>query len=240
MNLNIKKALWLTAMITAGLLALLVLFVLILNIGMWLNTRSRVMTTEEFANIEAHAGEFDCILILGAGVRPGGVPSDMLRDRLEVGIELYFAGYTDRIVMSGDHMGQYYDEVSVMKRYAIEAGVPSDSIYLDHAGLSTYDSISRLAASEDVGRVLIVTQSYHLYRALHLARRFGIDAYGLSADLRSYRGQLARDVREIAARTKDCIYAIAKPDPTFVGHPIVFADGGDATNQNPFWTEETS
>ncbi len=238
MKFRIKKALRILAAAIAGTLATLFVFVLLCNIFMWLGTQGRVMTAEEFADAEAHRDEFDCILILGAGVRPGGVPSDMLRDRLEVGIELYFAGYADKLVMSGDHMGQYYDEVGVMKQYAIQAGVPSKDIYLDHAGLSTYDSISRLAAAEDVGRVLIVTQSYHLYRALHLAKSFGMEAYGLSADLNRYRGQLLRELREVAARTKDAVFAVTKPDPTYVGYPISFAESGDITDQNPFWTEE--
>ncbi len=240
MKSTTKKICYTAAWVIIGITALLLLTLLITNAVVWLGTRSRVMTIEEFADIEAHAGEFDCILILGAGVRADGSPSDMLHDRLEVGVELYFAGYADKLVMSGDHMGQYYDEVSVMKRFAMDAGVPSEDIYLDHAGLSTYDSIARLAASEDVGRVLIVTQSYHLYRALHLAKSFGIEAYGLSADLRSYRGQSVREVREWLARSKDVLFSVTKPEPTYVGNPIAFDKSGDITNQNPFWTEETS
>lgn len=216
------------------------LLIVVTNAIMVLSTKDRVLTLSDLSDIESKRNEFDCILVLGASVRPGGTPSDMLRDRLEVGNELYFAGFSPRLLMSGDHMGQDYDEVSVMKHYATDAGIPSDAVYLDHAGLSTYDSIWRLANIFQAKKVLIVTQSYHLYRALYLAKAFGIDAYGFSADLRPYRGQLARDVREVLARVKDVGLSVLKPEAAYVGSPISFSEGGNATDQNPFWTEEIS
>lgn len=214
------------------------LFFLITNCIMLLGTQKRVLTLSDLSDIEEYKDSFDVIVVLGAGVRPGGVPSDMLRDRLEVGNELYFAGYAGKILMSGDHMSPDYNEVGVMKKYAIEAGVEENAIYLDHAGLSTYDSIWRLANIFGAEKVLIVTQSYHLPRALYLAKSFGIDAYGLSADLRSYRSQLYRDIREVLARGKDFALSIFKPDATYVGSPISLAEDGNLTNENPFWKEE--
>ncbi|MBE6661968.1 MAG: SanA protein [Ruminococcaceae bacterium] len=219
--------------------AAVLLFFLIANCILLIGTGKRVLTLGELSDIEEYKGSFDVIVVLGAGVRPGGVPSDMLRDRLEVGNELYFAGYADKILMSGDHMSPDYDEVGVMKRYAIEAGVPTDAIYLDHAGLSTYDSLWRLANIFEAKKVLIVTQSYHLPRALYLARAFGINAYGLSADLRPYRSQTYRDIREILARGKDFVLAITKPSATYVGTKISLNESGENTNENPFWKEGT-
>ena len=218
--------------------AAVLLFFLISNAIMLLQTGKRVLTLAQLSDTPKYTDSFDAIVILGAGVRPGGVPSDMLRDRLEVGNELYFAGYSDKMLMSGDHMGRDYDEVSVMKRYATEAGVPSSAVYLDHAGLSTYDSIWRLANIYGAKKVLLVTQSYHLPRALYLANAFGIEAYGLSADLRPYRAQIYRDLREILARGKDIVLSLVKPSATYVGEPIPLDGDGDATNENPFWKKE--
>ena len=230
-----KRVIWVIGSAAAAVL----LFFLIANCILLIGTGKRVLTLGELSDIEEYKGSFDVIVVLGAGVRPGGVPSDMLRDRLEVGNELYFAGYADKILMSGDHMSPDYDEVGVMKRYAIEAGVPTDAIYLDHAGLSTYDSLWRLANIFEAKKVLIVTQSYHLPRALYLARAFGINAYGLSADLRPYRSQTYRDIREILARGKDFVLAITKPSATYVGTKISLNESGENTNENPFWKEGT-
>ena len=230
----LKRVLW----CFGGIAAAVLLFFLVSNAVMLLSTSKRVLTLAELSDIEEYKDSFDAIVILGAGVRPGGVPSDMLRDRLEVGNELYFAGYADKLLMSGDHMGRDYDEVSVMKRYATEAGVPSGAIFLDHAGLSTYDSIWRLRHIYGAKKVLVVTQSYHLPRALYLANAFGIEAYGLSADLRPYRAQAYRDLREILARGKDFVLSVAKPSATHVGNPILLDGNGDATNENPFWKKE--
>ncbi len=232
------KKLLLRILIAVGILvAAIVLFFVITNLIMLFGTKKRVLTLADLSDIKAYEDSYDVIVVLGAAVREGGRPSDMLRDRLEVGNELYFAGLADKILMSGDHMSKDYDEVSNMKKYAIEAGIPSQYIYLDHAGLSTYDSMWRLSHIYGAKKVLIVTQSYHLPRALYLAKSFGMDAFGISADLRPYTNQLYRDMREFLARSKDVMLAIIKPDATYVGDPISLDKGGDMTNENPFWKE---
>ena len=179
---------------------------------------------------------FDCILVLGAGVRADGTPSHMLEDRLEIGIEMYFAGASDRLLMSGDHMSPDYNEVGVMKSHAISAGVPAEVIFLDHAGLSTYESIWRAKEIFGAKRILIVTQKYHLYRALYVADALGLEAYGVSADLRPYTAQIVRDVREVAARVKDFILSYAQPRPQYVGDPIDLTGNANTTDSNP-WLE---
>lgn len=148
---------------------------------------------------------YDCILVLGAGLRADGTPSDMLRDRLTVGVELYKKGASDVLLLSGDRSGDDYDEVSAMETFCLESGVPSDAIVKDGEGYSTYESIKNLKERTEYTDVIIVTQKYHLYRALYIANKMDISATGFSADLRGYIGQGMRDVREIAARTKDVI-----------------------------------
>ena len=173
---------------------------------------------------------FDCILVLGAGVRADGTPSHMLEDRLEIGIEMYFAGASDRLLMSGDHMSPDYNEVGVMKSHAISAGVPAEVIFLDHAGLSTYESIWRAKEIFGAEKVILVTQKYHLYRALYIAQALDVEAYGVGADYHTYAGQSMRECREILARCKDFATAVFKPEPTFLGDAIPVSGNGDVTN----------
>lgn len=210
-------------------LLLLVMLLLAINLLMYGTVRNRILDVDNVAVLEE---EFDCILVLGAAVKADGTPSSMLEDRLEVGIELYFAGASERLLMSGDHMRREYNEVGAMKRHATDAGVPSKVIFLDHAGLSTYESLWRAKELYGVKNVLIVTQEYHLYRALFVAQELGMNAYGIPADLRPYRGQIIRDAREIAARAKDFVFAKWKPEPTYIGDPVDLAGDGDSTNVN--------
>lgn len=172
----------------------------------------------------------DCILVLGAGVRKDNTPTSMLNDRLEAAIQLYKDNKAAKIIMSGDHGREDYDEVNVMKRFAIEKGVPSSDIFMDHAGFSTYESIYRAKEIFQVQKMIIVTQDYHLYRALYIANELGIEAVGYASNPRTYRGQLKRDVREIAARCKDYFTCLYKPKPTYLGETIPVSGNGDITN----------
>ena len=190
-----------------------------------LSTKNMIVNSDNLI-----AGEYDCILVLGAGVWSGGRPSHMLSDRLDVAIDAYNAGAAPKLLMSGDHGRKEYDEVNVMKDYAIEAGVPSVDVFMDHAGFSTYESIYRARDVFMAKRVLIVTQEYHLYRALYVARSLGLEAEGIAADLRPYRGQLRYDLREVLARCKDFAMCIFKPLPTYLGEVIPVSGSGDLTN----------
>ena len=165
-------------------------------------TASRITTIESLCNEGAH---FDIILVLGCAVRPDGTPSHMLEDRIKTGVSAYQSGLADVILMSGDrHEG--YDEVGTMEREAKEQGIPADRILIDPQGFSTYESVCNLLEEHKDKRVLIVTQEYHLYRALYIAQKLGIEAYGISADLRTYRKQVQYDLREILARLKDVLW----------------------------------
>lgn len=165
-------------------------------------TAPRITTAEALREAGEH---FDIILVLGCAVRADGSPSHMLEDRILTGVGLYQAGLADNILMSGDR-SEGYDEVSTMEREAEALGVPTENILVDPKGYSTYESIVNLLAAHKGKRVLIVTQKYHLHRALYIAEKLGIEAYGVSADLRTYTKQFKYDVREVLARVKDVFW----------------------------------
>ena len=154
----------------------------------------------------------------------------MLEDRLKTAIELYEKGISKKIIVSGDHENSDYDEVNVMKNYLIEQGIPSSDVFMDHAGLSTYDSIYRAKYIFKANKVVIVTQKYHLYRALYIAKSLNIKSIGVSANKREYYNQTKRDVREVAARIKDFVKCVIRPTSTYLGESISIKGNGDRTN----------
>ena len=190
------------------------------------STKDRIISPENASSVS----DADCILVLGAGIRADGSPSPMLQDRLNTGIELYQNGAAPKLLMSGDHGRKKYNEVQTMKDIALDQGVPSEYVFLDHAGFSTYDSLYRARDVFQARKVIIVTQKYHLYRALYIARSLGLDAWGVSADTRRYRGQSQRDFREILARDKDFFVSVFKPLPKYLGDTIPITGNGDLTN----------
>jgi len=206
-----------------GVLGLISVF--IINSYIKTSTNNRILSLDEASDLE----DIDCILVLGAGVW-GDRPTHMLEDRLSFGVTLYEMGASDRLLMSGDHGRKDYDEVNVMKDYAINAGVPSSAIFMDHAGFSTYESIYRARDIFEAKKIIIVTQEYHLYRALYVADKLGLEAYGVASNPRDYIGQRNRDLREILARVKDFLYVIVKPEPTYLGESIPVGGNGDITN----------
>ncbi len=165
-------------------------------------TAPRITTAEALSEADEH---FDLILVLGCAVRPDGSLSHMLEDRVKTGVSLYEAGLADYVLMSGDR-SEGYDEVSAMQKEAERLGVPGEKILIDPQGYSTYESIVNLLQKYKGKKVLIVTQKYHLHRALYIAEKLGVDAYGVSADLRTYTKQLKYDLREILARVKDVLW----------------------------------
>ena len=200
--------------------------VLAINAHVVHRTADAILTPEEAAAKE----NMDCILVLGCRVYEDGSLSHMLQDRLRQGLELYIAGAAPKLLMSGDHGQKEYDEVNAMKNYAMENGVPSQDVFMDHAGFSTYESLYRAKAVFGVERVIIVTQEYHLHRALYIAQQLGLEAYGVASDYRSYAGQILRDIREILARNKDFVNTCFWPEPTWLGEYIPIDGNGDMTN----------
>ena len=196
------------------------------------STKDNMIDLHNSAGLE----EIDCILILGCKVQSDGTLSHMLNDRMEVGVDAYFGqvaeGRMPKILVSGDHGTVEYNEVEAMKQFAIDKDVPSDDIFMDHAGFSTYESVYRAKEIFGADKIIIVTQEYHLHRALYIAEALGVEAYGISADLRSYAGQAKYDAREILARNKDFLSAIFKPEPTYLGDKISLEGSGDVTNDH--------
>ena len=188
-----KKKLVLIAV--AAILLFGALILLAINLTVVLGTRADIRNPDK-------EEDYLYALILGAKVHEGGILSDMLRDRMDAGIALYQEGSVKKLLLSGDNSGKW-GEVTAMKEYAIQNGVPEADIIMDEEGFSTYESLSRAKQVYGIEKLVIVTQKYHLYRALYIAKHMDITAVGCDAALHSYGGQLYREIREILARVKD-------------------------------------
>lgn len=201
---------------------------LLLGINSWVKSsvKDYILTEEQAAQL----ADMDCILVLGCKVGNDGTLSHMLEDRLRQGVALYDLGAAPKLLMSGDHGTPEYDEVDAMKRYAVDAGIPSCDVFMDHAGFSTYESVYRAKEVFAAQRVIIVTQEYHLYRALMVAREMGLEAYGVAVNYRTYVGQTSRDIREVLARVKDFGMTIFWPEPTYLGDVIPISGNGELTH----------
>ncbi len=210
--------------VVLGIVLLIGIAAVSLSVYMVKATEKNIFTADTFKNDE----KADCILILGAGVKDGK-PKPMLRDRLLAGIELYKSGAAKKIIMSGDHGRADYDEVNVMRAFALEQGVSAEDIFLDHAGFSTYDSVYRAKNIFGAENIIIVSQKYHLYRALYISEKLDVKAAGVSANLNTYGGQLKRDIREIIARDKDFFKCIVKPEAEIMGDKIPLDGDGSIT-----------
>lgn len=220
-----RKKVLKSGIIVIVVLAVIAIIALGINLFVRLSTKKQIIKEDQYSNLS----DVDCIIILGAGIW-GDKPSPMLEDRLQEGIKLYQNNVADKIIMSGDHGKKEYDEVNIMKNYVVERGIPSENIFMDHAGFSTYESIYRAKEIFQAKKIVIVTQKYHLYRALYIANRLGIEAYGVGSDPRQYVGATNREIREILARNKDFIKCIFKPKPTYLGDTIPVSGNGDVTN----------
>ncbi len=191
-----------------------------------------ILTTQDDIVDQQAAASFDAdaIIVLGASVYPDGTPSGILQDRLDDGIALYFAGAAPKIIMSGDNGTESYNECWAMKQYAISQGVPSEDVFCDHAGFSTYETMYRARHVFGADRVVIATQTYHLYRAVYDAQGVGMEAIGVPSDYGEYVNQSWYDFREIFARTKDFFQVLMKTPSTYVGDPISLDQSGDVTD----------
>jgi vancomycin permeability regulator SanA len=225
MNKKLKKIIWI--LITCGVIGTIVVFGI--NGLVKATTKNQIIKDGDYSKLE----KIDCAIILGAGIW-GDKPSPMLEDRLLEGIKLYKDGIVDKILATGDHGQNGYDEVSVMKKYIMEQGVPSEDIFMDHAGFSTYESIYRAKAVFDVENAIVVTQEYHLYRAIYIANQLGLNVLGAPSNPREYAGQAYREIREVLARNKDVIQCIFKIKPTYLGEVISVFGNGNLTNDDKF------
>lgn len=225
MNKKMKKILWI--FFVCGVIASILLF----GINAYVKgvTKNKFIKDDDYSVLE----NIDCVIVLGAGIW-GDQPSPMLEDRLLEAIRLYQKGIADKILVTGDHGQNGYDEVGVMKKYIMQQGIPSKDIFMDHAGFSTYESMYRAKAIFGVENAIVVTQGYHLYRAIYIANELGLNVLGAPSDPRLYAGQAYREFREILARNKDFVQCILKVKPTYLGDVISISGDGNITNDDKF------
>jgi SanA protein len=177
---------------------------------------------------EAHSAQV--AIVLGARVYGDGGLSPMLADRMQTGVDLYKAGKVDKLLLSGDHGRKDYDEVNAMLRFAVEQGVPDEDVFTDHAGFDTYDTMYRARDVFKVRSALVVTQEFHLARAVYTARSLGLEATGVSADLRPYQHERRVAMRDWLARAKAFLdLNVTHPGPRFLGPVIPIEGDGRAT-----------
>ena len=194
------------------------------NLIVWLGGRTPVTT--DVAKVP-HA---QVALVLGAQVYRDGRPSVMLADRVTAAAELYKAGRVNKLLLSGDHSRLDYDEVGTMRRLLLAQGIPAQDIFTDHAGFDTWDSAQRAKRVFDVSSAVVVTQRFHMARALYDARRAGLKVTGFAADRRDYGRVMRRlEVREAAARVKTLADVVTGADPHFLGAEIPISGDGRAS-----------
>ena len=175
-------------------------------------------------------------IVFGAGLTRSGLPTPVLRDRVETAADLYFAGKVQKLLMSGDNRFANYNEPGAMRQYALDLGVPDGAIVLDYAGRRTYDTCYRAAAIFGVKEAVLVTQRFHQARALFTCNLMGIHANGAAADRRSYYPltRLSWQIREIPA-------SLVAISDVFLTHPLpvlgqpepIFPEDNTANHPNP-------
>ena len=206
-----------------GLIIFVIIIVFALNGLVVDTTKGRIIKEEDIKE------DYDAILVLGCKVNPDGTPSMMLSNRVEKGIELYKkTGF--KLILSGDHGKEEYDEVNTMKKMVLDESIPKEDVFLDHAGFSTYDSIYRAKKVFNAKKIIIVSQRYHLFRALYIADKLGLEAYGVAADDIPYKMiNIKNEIREVLARDKDVFKSMFKPQSKYVGEPIDIKGSGEVT-----------
>ena len=212
-------------MLFTCIIVIILLFIFVVNLYVIISSKNQILKDEN-TKIE----NFDCLLVLGAGIINNERPTLMLKDRLDKSIELYKKGIVPKIIMSGDHSSENHNEVIIMKNYAIERGIPSEDIFMDHAGFCTYDSIYRAKEIFGVKNMIIVTQKYHLYRSIYIANFLGIKSYGIKSDARIYTKMPYHLVREMLARCKNFFKCVFRMKPKYLGEKISLKQSGDVTN----------
>ena len=205
-----KKRFLLTFICIVGMGVIITLFI---NLYMILSVNKQIINEEQVDK------EYDAILILGCRVN-GDSPSLMLVKRLDKGIDIYNKIHK-KIIISGDNTRNDYDEVNVMGEYLLNSNVLAEDIVKDYAGINTYDSLYRLKEIFGVKKVIIITQKYHMYRALYIANNLDIEAIGVVADDIPQRFvMLKNEIREIFSRDKNFFKVIFKPKSKILGEKI--------------------
>ncbi len=201
---------------------IVVIAFVVINIYIINSTKSQIFAIQD--NVTAR----QTALLLGARVYDDGRLSHVMEDRALTAIQLYQSGKVDKILISGDHGTSGYDEVNTIKDYLINQNVSQENIFTDHAGFDTYDSIYRARDIFEVDSMIIVTQKFHLPRAVYIANSLGVKTIGIVADRRQYRDKERNQIRESVARVKAFLDVIFKAEPKFLGNKIPIT--GDSSN----------
>lgn len=191
----------------------------IFSINIYINRVGSNMCTEEDFPKQA-------ALVLGARVWESGEMSDIFKDRAKTALNLYNEGKVTKILVSGDHGQKDYDEVNAAKKYLLENNVKGEDIFLDHAGFDTYDSLYRAREIFQADSLVIVTQDFHLPRALYIAKSLELEACGQGADIRRYRGERARERREFFAKIKAWLDVSFQSKPKYLGEEMPLSGSG--------------
>ena len=223
---------------------LLILIIIVAVLVLGLSAYVTHSVNDDIAGVDTGSGIADaqaeecksidpqCILVLGCAVWLDNEPSPMLKDRLDTAIALYKAGVAPKLLLSGDNSIVEYSEPDCMLQYTLAQGVPPEDIFLDYAGFSTYESMYRAHAVFLVDRMIVVTQKYHLFRALKACSALGIEAKGVASNQQKYAGRYYRELREILARNKDLVKGMVKAKPTYLGDEIPIDGDGTVTHLN--------
>ena len=195
--------------------------ILFLNVFMLLSTRSSIAETID------ELSDADAVIILGAGVYGNGDLTPILKDRVDTAVLVYQAGRAKKILVSGDNGSLAYNEVVPIWEYLRAANIPEEDIFLDYAGFDTYDTMYRARVVFEVGSAIVVTQSFHLPRAVFLAHALGIKIQGISPS--KDKGTFFNSLREIPARIKAVGDVVLKSTPTYLGERIPISGDGRAT-----------
>lgn len=203
-----------------GITLLAVIYIsLFANAYMCVSVKSIKHTYDDMSLMDVRIQIYDinpeCIIVPGCGIINNERPTRMMADRVRTAVELYNAGYAPKLLFSGDHSSDDYNEVEVMKNYAMALGVPEEDIILDHEGFSTIETMYRAKEVFGINSAIVVTQEYHLARSLYLAREAGINVVGVEAVSDPFEWQLYYSSRELAARVKDVFASLLGMTPKY-------------------------
>ena len=196
----------------------LVILTLLGTVGLSYHINAR--TDAYIYDDKSQVPEVFTVLVLGASVKSDGELSTMLRDRVESALWLYETGKVKRFLLSGDNATNSYNEPQAMKKYLLERGVPETDIFLDYAGFDTYDSVYRANYIFEVDRAIVVSQRFHLPRAIYIARSMGLEFYGYNGDRRQYTSESRNRFRELVANIKAWGELLVNKEPHFKGDRI--------------------
>lgn len=202
-------------------LGVVTIVVLVCNLTVIIATRTNV------AGSINTLSEAQAVIILGAGVTESGELSAVLRDRVDTAVAIYRSGNVGAILVSGDNSTTEHNEVVPVQEYLLALGIPAEDIFLDYAGFDTYDTMYRARAIFEVTAAVVVTQSYHLPRALYLADVVGIEAQGVVAQ--HDRANLYNYAREVLARVKAVGNVLLRSQPEYLGKRIPITGDGRAS-----------